>query len=171
MVRHFGIHQSVRVLVGVYRHHEPELSLYPEANNALNALSSRSLYLVTDGHKVVQAGKIAALGIAGRFSHCYLTHQHGIKRRKPAPWVFERLCLRERAQPSSVIYVADDPTKDFVGIRPLGFRTVRVRTGRFAAAEAKKGFEAEFEIPDLASFPSLVKSLEGKLPQKRSTRS
>ena len=53
----------VRACVSVYRHHEPDIQLLPAARDLILELSGNPLYVVTDGHKIAQAGKIKALGM------------------------------------------------------------------------------------------------------------
>ncbi len=158
LVDHFelGRRQSVAELVRIYRRHEPDIEPYPEAVGALDRLRDHRLYLVTDGHRIVQANKLAALGLADRFEHAYLTHRYGIAHRKPSTYVFELICRRERCRPADIVYVGDDPTKDFVGLRPHGFRTIRVMTGRFAKTHAQPGHEAEREVATMAAVPATV---------------
>ncbi|MNB88558.1 hypothetical protein D3C75_355750 [compost metagenome] len=49
-----------------------------------------------------------------------------------------------------MVYIGDNPLKDFVGIKPLWVRTIRVRRGMFQDVEAENGkFEAEYEIDSL----------------------
>ena len=49
-----------------------------------------------------------------------------------------------------MVYVADDPNKDFVNLNPLGVKTVRVLTGRFKSQKAKKSYDAKFQIDNLS---------------------
>ncbi len=157
-LRHFGLlrRSRVRELVSLYRHHTPKIRLDPAAASVLEQLEGRPLYLVTDGHKVAQANKIEALGIAPRFRHCYLTHRYGTRYAKPSPHVFRLLVRRERCRPEDVVYVGDDPHKDFRGIRPLGFRTIRLRRGAHAAREVEPGLDAECETWDLREVPAIL---------------
>jgi putative hydrolase of the HAD superfamily len=149
---------SIRRLVQVYRHHEPRISLPRESSRVLEMLTSsgHALYLVTDGHKVVQATKISALGLASRFRHCYLTSRYGRVAAKPSPRVFDLMLRRERADVSQLIHVADDPTKDFIGIRRMGGQTIRVRTGRNALIAAAPGFDADATVDRLEAILDLV---------------
>ena len=62
---------------------------------------------MTDGHKEVQARKVAALGLAGRVRHAYLTNRYGRHRAKPDPHVFQLICQREGVAPTEVTYVGD----------------------------------------------------------------
>jgi FMN phosphatase YigB (HAD superfamily)/SAM-dependent methyltransferase len=157
-LRHFGLFRRTRVreLVSVYRHHTPKIRLDAAAACVLEQLAERPLYLVTDGHKVAQANKIAALGIVSRFCHCYITHRYGTKYAKPSPHVFRLLVGRERCRPEDVVYIGDDPHKDFRGIRPLGFRTIRLRRGAHAEQEVAGHLDAECETRDLREVPAIL---------------
>src|SRR5882724_7413869 len=50
----------VQKCVRIYRHHTPHLRLDSHARKLLSSLKSYRLYLVTDGHKIVQQKKVAA---------------------------------------------------------------------------------------------------------------
>jgi putative hydrolase of the HAD superfamily len=152
----------VRELVFVYRHHDPDIALPVSTAEALVTLreAGHRLYLVTDGHKVVQAKKIAALGIADQFERCYLTNRYGVAHNKPSVHVFDLILRRERATGRSLVYVGDDPAKDFVGVRTLGAATIRVRAGRHAGVAPRPGYEPDLEVPGFASVPTAVARLE-----------
>ena len=160
LLSHWGVRTGrlVAELVRAYRHHPPSIRLPPASRHVLEALrsSGHRLYLVTDGHKVVQAKKVAALGIAGSFEHCYLTNRYGVAHNKPSSRVFELMLLRERSGPNDLVYVGDDPGKDFVGVRALGGHTIRVRTGRHADLEPAPGYEPDVEVEDISQVPDAV---------------
>ena len=139
----------VAACLRTYRQHHPEISLYPDAERALTRFSSQSLYIVTDGHKEVQARKVAALGLAARVRHAYLTNRYGRDRAKPNPHVFQLICQREGVTPAEATYVGDNVKKDFVGIKPLGFNTVRVARGNYAHYVADEAHEAARIIESL----------------------
>jgi putative hydrolase of the HAD superfamily len=139
----------VAACLRTYRQHKPTLSLFPDAERCLTRFADLPLYIVTDGHKEVQARKVAALHLAGRVRHTYLTNRYGRHRAKPAPHVFELICRREKVVPGQVLYVGDNPRKDFVGIKPLGFRTVRILRGNYAHLEADAAHEADRRIHSL----------------------
>lgn len=139
----------VTACVRAYRQHRPEISLYPDADRCLNRFAKWPLYIVTDGHKEVQARKVAALAIGDRVRHAYLTNRYGRHRAKPAPYCFELICRREGVTPGQVIYVGDNPSKDFVGLRPLGFRTVRILRGNYAHVTALPEHEAHRRIKNM----------------------
>ena len=139
----------VATCLRVYRQHQPAISLFPDAERALTRFAGQSLYIVTDGHKEVQARKVAALGLTGRVRYAYLTNRYGRHRAKPDPHVFQLICQREGVAPTEVTYVGDNVKKDFVGIKPLGFNTVRIMRGNYAHYEADAAHEAARTIHSL----------------------
>ncbi|MBF9237414.1 HAD family hydrolase [Hymenobacter sp. BT683] len=139
----------VAACLRTYRQHLPTLALYPDAERCLKRFGAWPLYLVTDGHKEVQARKVAAMSVPTHVRHAYLTNRYGRHRAKPNPHVFELICRREGVLPTQVIYVGDNPRKDFVGIKPLGFRTVRILRGNYAHLEADAAHEAHRRIHTL----------------------
>ncbi len=160
LLEHWGMRTRTRVreLVRIYRHHEPDISLPGSSRDVLEKVHSEGhcLYLVTDGHKIVQAKKLDALALWPYFIHCYLTNRYGMTARKPSPRCFELMLKREGAPAADLVYVGDDPTKDFIGVRALGGRTIRVMTGRHRTAQARPGHEANYEVPCL---PQVLDSL------------
>lgn len=142
--------KAIRRCVHVYRHHIPQLVLDPHAARVLNALEGRlPLYLVTDGHKVVQANKVRALGLEARFDRVLITHRFGVHNAKPSLHCFARIREWAKADWSALTYVGDNPAKDFVALNRMGARTVRVRTGRHRDDPAPPGHEAQHQIQHL----------------------
>lgn len=139
----------VRRCIGVYRTHTPVLSLHPAAERCLDRFADHRTFLVTDGNTSAQARKVAALGLERRFEKVFLTYRYGHARSKPSPYCFEKIRSLTGAPPCDVIYIADNPAKDFVGLRPLGYGTIRVLTGQHAQRQAAPGHDAQLTVPDL----------------------
>lgn len=156
-----GVPARVKECVGVYRHHEPQIRLLDVSIELLQALKSdHKLYIVTDGHKVVQANKIAALDVERRVSKAYITHRYGIRHSKPSTHCFERIKKRESCSWSEMAYIGDNPAKDFVNLNPLGVHTIRVLTGSHRNVRARPGFDASHTIPSLEHFAALLEQLQ-----------
>lgn len=153
---------EVRRCVQIYRTHTPHLRLFPAAQELLPILAGRyPLYLVTDGNKLVQRRKIEALGIARLFRKVLVTHQYGIAHAKPSPRCFERIREREGCTWNNMVYVGDNPAKDFVALNRRGGHTVRVLTGSHRHAHARAGYDGEYTISGLADLPAVLAALEG----------
>ena len=134
----------------VYRGHSPNIQLNAEADDCLKRFGQVPKYIVTDGNKQVQESKIKALGLHQRVNFYYITHRYGIKSAKPSPYCFLKICQREQVPPENVLYIGDNPHKDFVGIKPLGFKTIRVMQGQYKDLVKPQEYEADYQIKSLA---------------------
>ncbi|AZN38497.1 HAD family hydrolase [Paenibacillus albus] len=148
----------VRSCLAVYRRHYPVLQLSEDAENCLKRLQSEQavVYIVTDGHKEVQSMKLKSLGLFSRVRKCYITHRYGISRAKPSPYCLLAIARREQTDPANIVYIGDNPVKDFVGIRPLGFRTIRIRQGAHQHVQLTPEYEAEIDIFSLNELKSIA---------------
>lgn len=136
-------------LIQIYRKSVPEINLYSDAIRLLDRISVDRIFMVTDGDKQVQRNKIDALGIAHLFTNIYVTDEHGPGAAKPAIKCFEMIKSESKCAWNEMVYVADDPNKDFINLKPLGMRTVRVNRGRFKNIFLEDSHEAEFMIDNL----------------------
>lgn len=160
-LRAHGRYSKTRVAICVrtYRHHRPKIRLFPQADSILKQyISKYPMYLVTDGHKVVQQKKIEALKIKLIFKRIFITHRFGIRHAKPSLYCFDIIRRVECCEWSEMVYVGDNPAKDFVGLNRVGAMTVRVSTGSHASVLALPGYDASATIPDLTYLPSLLAS-------------
>lgn len=141
----------VKKCLSIYRMHSPEISLSRDALNCIERFKHDKKYIVTDGNKIVQANKIKALGLdtGEYFKKVFITYRYGLKNSKPSPYCFMKICELEKVSPQNVVYIGDNPNKDFVGLRPLGFKTVRVLQGMFKDLKKDENFEADIQIKSL----------------------
>ena len=154
--------QLISKCLSVYRKHDPKISLLPEALACLKRLKKYPMYVVTDGNKIVQKRKFLALGLAPLMRQCLCTYAHGIQKSKPSPYCFEKICKLENVSPSDVIYVADNPKKDFVGLKPLGFRTIRILYGPYKDLKVATSYDADITLNSLNELTeSLMESYRG----------
>ncbi|MEX2230703.1 MAG: HAD family hydrolase [Cyclobacteriaceae bacterium] len=140
---------AVRKCITIYRQHNPVIELFPDAIRCLERLRGSSVYIVTDGNKLVQQRKIAALGLSKWVKFSFITYRFGIKHSKPSPYCFLKICKIEKCNPSEVTCIADNPKKDFIGIKPLGFKTVRVLRGNYKDLRLDQAYEADLKINNL----------------------
>jgi putative hydrolase of the HAD superfamily len=169
VLRAHGVYSrgEVKRCVTVFRSHVPQIKLYQDARAFLarqHAAGEHALYAVTDGNARAQSRKVAALGLSRWLQHSFVTHRYGVANAKPSPHCFLKICEREGVSPSQVVYFGDNPRKDFVGIKPLGFRTVRLMRGSHRAVEMPARYEAEFRIQ---SFRDVDDALLKKLAAPR----
>lgn len=150
--------ELVAQLVETYRSHEPHLRLFPDAVAAIAWAAPRfHLALITDGFAGVQARKIRALGLEAIIGCRIITDELGREFWKPSPEPYRRVMIHSPGRASGYVYVADNPRKDFIGARQLGWRTVRVRRpgGEHSDYEPTAAEAADQETVDLHGLQQL----------------
>jgi len=115
-------------LVGVYRGHNPDIDLFKDARWALTYFWPRMrTALLSDGYLLTQQQKITALGIANQFDAIVLSDEYGRTSWKPSPVPYLKCMELTNISGSHCTYIADNPAKDFVTAKALGWRTVQIQ--------------------------------------------
>jgi putative hydrolase of the HAD superfamily len=150
---------NVKKALRVYRSHDPKIELNTDAKEIFShyRIQKRPLYIVTDGNKNVQANKIKALGADRWVKKSFITHRFGRIHAKPSPYCFIKIAEIEALRYEEIVYVADNVNKDFVQIKELGFRTIRIKQGVFANAKRPQKFQAEQEIESLLELKHILR--------------
>ena len=152
LLEEYGIYSKKNLMrcIKVYREHTPKIDLEKDIFNSLAKLNKKySLYLVTDGNKIVQKNKVEALGIKKLFKKIFITHRFGLKHAKPSLYCFEIIKKLERCNWYDLCYVGDNPKKDFVNLNKVGARTARILNGSYKNYKAKKGYEAKVSYQNI----------------------
>lgn len=162
LLKNYGYYtkREVQRLVTIYRLHSPNIQIGGVEMKVLKQCGTNSnLYLVTDGNKLVQAKKIESLGIGPLFKRIFITHRFGLDAAKPSLKCFELIRKSENVSWTEIVYIADDPNKDFIALKKAGAITIRVMTGRFASIEKSIEYEADWRIDSLGELPAMLKEL------------
>lgn len=109
--------------IELYRNHFPKIHMYPQARKLLDKLKSSgvSLGLITDGRPEGQRAKISSLNLERYFKKIIITDDlGGIAFRKPSPISFEIMQAYFGVPYSQMVYVGDNPNKDFIAPQKLG---------------------------------------------------
>lgn len=149
--------KALHQCISVYRKHTPEIQLDEVAKEILLKYRDINKYLVTDGNKIVQGNKVKALNLDQLLKRCFITHAYGLTASKPSTYCFQKIKEIEGVDWRDLVYVGDDPRKDFVNLKPLGVTTVRVLTGRHAQMKVPEKYDAQYQI---LSIDRLVEVLE-----------
>jgi putative hydrolase of the HAD superfamily len=154
-------------MVEVYRKHMPKLTPYADVVPTLTRLRARyRVGLATEGPAKVQHQKLDALGVRGLFQSVVILGEGDRARWKPDPWPLERLAEGLAASPAEMVYVGDNPGKDFLAARRAGMSSVRVRRpdGLHRTEEPAGPEDApDGEVADLAALEAW---LEGRGPHR-----
>ena len=136
-------------LVTAYREHEPDITLLPDGRAALETLRARGtpIAVLTDGPQASQWAKVRALGLDRIAEVVVLTDRYGPGFGKPHDRGFREIMARLGSP--GYVYVADNPAKDFVAPRELGWRTVRVRRPGGLHESSDHGADVDEVVTDL----------------------
>lgn len=143
-------------LVSVYRNHLPKIKLFEDASTMLQAVRTRyALGLITDGYAQVQRNKVAALGVEPFFDSIVYSDDLGRDAWKPSPIPYQRTMSNLAHHADRFVFIGDNPSKDFVTARKLGWRTVRVErpTRVHADVDWPADHRAEVTVQSLADIP------------------
>jgi putative hydrolase of the HAD superfamily len=146
-------------LVAIYRSHIPQIGMIADAAHAIGQI--RPLWpiaVITDGPVISQSRKCEALGLPGIAHPIVLTGTMGDKFHKPQPGAFELVASQVAAR--RFVYVADNPAKDFIAPRQLGWHSVRIR--REAGLHYVRNNDLvlpDFEIPDCSDLFAILSGI------------
>jgi putative hydrolase of the HAD superfamily len=150
----FGVEPTaglVTELVDRYRAHRPVIQLLPDAAALIARASQLDLPIavITDGPALSQRLKVESLGISGRCHPIVITSDTPGVRSKPDPSAFRLVERSWGVDPKRLLYIGDNPSKDFLAPRSLGWRTVRVRRSGGLHENAVSGPDVDHEVTDL----------------------
>lgn len=120
---------SISDLVSVYREHIPSIQMQDGMLDIIERLKAGDMMLgaVSDGPLVSQNAKAVALGLDRFFNEIVLTDVWGKEFWKPHPRAFDFLEQRFELLPRELVYIGDNPKKDFVAPKMKGWMTIRLR--------------------------------------------
>ena len=129
---------SAADLVQVYRAHSPDIGFYPGMEALLEEARHRSLRMgvISDGFLQAQQRKVQALGLHRWAEPILLTDQWGRAFWKPHPRAFLEVQEAFQSGPAGIVYIGDNPAKDFQAPNDLGWQTIHlVMPGQCAAGQ------------------------------------
>jgi putative hydrolase of the HAD superfamily len=156
LISHFGLDQEiVPVMVKIFVDHAPRIACYPKVPEMLSRLGrSFRLGILTDGPVTVQQQKIASLKL-----ECHvdlILYSNSLSMEKPEPALFAWFEQQFSLSGTSLVYVGDNPAKDFIGARSRKWMTIRVLTGEHAEVDVLPGYEADVTKSSVTDVESWV---------------
>jgi len=153
----------IRNLVDEHRTHEPNIQFYDDVIPCTEFLKLNSIHtgIITDGYAVSQRKKLSAVQAQNFFNEIIVTDELGRDYWKPHPKAFDLIREKLGIEYSEMIYVGDNPEKDFhIGsIRPI--KTVRImRNGVYQDRSYFEGIKEKYAIKSLLDIYSLVEPIK-----------
>ncbi|OAH54497.1 hypothetical protein AWH48_07820 [Domibacillus aminovorans] len=119
---------TIMELVEEYRSHLPAIELFDDVLPCLEFLKKKGIKLgiITDGYANAQRQKLDAVGAYNYFDKIIVTDELGREYWKPHPRAFEMIKETLNVEFEEIIYVGDNPKKDFYISSIYPIKTIRV---------------------------------------------
>lgn len=130
LLRELGREDEKQDVLNIYRHHKPTLHLAEDVRSTIEQLMIKGIRvgIITDGRPEGQRNKIEALGLDKVIDDIIITDELGGPQfRKPCDIAFRIMQTRWRLPASEIVYVGDNPAKDFQAPQQLGMKAVWYR--------------------------------------------
>lgn len=127
LLKEIGQENEREETLSVYRRHKPRIQLYEGVRELLSSFRRQGLKIgiITDGRPEGQRNKLEALGLSLLVDDIIITDELGGEQfRKPCDIAFRILQTRWRLPAEAIVYVGDNPAKDFQAPRQLSMKSV-----------------------------------------------
>ena len=154
--------EDIKYLVDEYRNHIPQIDFCFDAVTAIRKLKEKGykLGIITDGFEESQRKKLVSLDAYNKFDEIIITDELGKEYWKPHPRAFEMILEKFDIQPNEMIYVGDNPEKDFYIRSKFPIVTVRImRKGIHKDKKYFRNIEEVFRISNLDEILIIVSNL------------
>lgn len=114
--------------VDTYRYHRPNITYNEDVKPFLAEAERRGLHtaIITDGDAKTQRNKLETAGAFADFEKAIITAEHGGNWGKPSPLPFEYLKDFFGIDYSEMLYIGDNPKKDFAMKKYIPISTARI---------------------------------------------
>lgn len=151
-------------LVNEYRNHMPEISFYDDVEPCLKHLRAEGIKtgIITDGYASAQRQKLHAVKAYNYFDEIILTDELGREYWKPHPRAFEVMKERLNCEFDEMVYIGDNPEKDFYIGKIYPVKTIRISRDKseydlvYQCKEYLGGIEEDYKITKLERLFDLI---------------
>jgi putative hydrolase of the HAD superfamily len=147
-------------LVDEYRNHIPNIEFFDDVFPCLEVLKQKDIKLgiITDGYANAQQQKINAIRAYDHFDEIIITDELGRDYWKPHSKVFEMMREKLNVKFDEMVYVGDNPEKDFYISNKYPIKTVRVRReGVYKDSQYFQDIKEDYTIDTLQDVMDLFK--------------
>lgn len=152
--------EDIKMLVDIYRDNKPEsLKPYSGVEDMLEVLKRQGylLGIITDGREKQQNAKLNALNIRRYFDEIIISDSLGGEEfRKPDERAFLLIAQRLGVNPSEMVYVGDNPNKDFAISAKLPIKTIQLKKGIYSNESYRDNILPMVVIEDIRDIEQIV---------------
>jgi len=151
--------EDISKLVEAYRNHEPKISFFDDVLPCLKLLKEKRVKtgIITDGYLSAQRNKLKTLGADKIFDYIIMTDELGREFWKPSARAFEIMRDKLDVEFNEMIYIGDNPKKDFHIGKIYPICTVRIqREGIFNNEDYLDDIKENYLIHNLIELQKLL---------------
>lgn len=148
LLKELGRENEKAEVLKVYRSHKPDIHLYPGVTEMITELKEKGIKvgIITDGRPEGQQNKLEALGL--EVDDVIITDElGGTQFRKPCDIAFRIMMTRWRLNTADIVYVGDNPTKDFQAPQQLGMKSLWFKNSEGIYQDTNK--HSEWTVPTI----------------------
>jgi len=164
LLNNYGIpyqNETIQELVWQYHNHIPDIHYYSDVIPTINKLKNSDIFtgIISDGYAITQRRKLSVLRAYDTFDNIVLTDELGREYWKPHQLSFEMMHEHFQVPYESMIYVGDNPEKDFYIRTIYPIVTVRIEReyGVYKSIPYFKGVKEQYCINNLSEIVTLLK--------------
>ncbi len=151
--------KTIQNLVSEYRMHFPDIDFYDDVIPCLGELKNLGIKtgIITDGYKIAQRQKIKSIKAHMYFDEIIVTDEFGREYWKPHPKAFEYIKEKLKVNFDEMIYIGDNPEKDFYIQKYYPITTIRILRG--GIHKDKRYFDdirEDFQIKNLEELKYII---------------
>ena len=119
---------DILYLIKIYREHKPDIKFYNDVMPAIKELKQNKIKvgIISDGYLATQKAKLEAINAYSIFDKIILTEEIGRNYWKPHPKAFEMMKKYFSVDYDEIMYIGDNPKKDFYIGKEYPVYTVRL---------------------------------------------
>jgi putative hydrolase of the HAD superfamily len=152
--------KDIMELVEEYRNHLPTIEFFEDVLPCLEDLKKKGIKvgIITDGYANAQRHKLNAVKAFDYFDEILITDELGREYWKPHPKSFEIMKKKMNVEFNEMIYIGDNPKKDFYIGEIYPIKTVKIErsNGVYKGAEYYQGIKYKYRIDSLGELKIIL---------------
>lgn len=147
------LREDIMELVEVYRNHIPAIEFFDDVMPLVEKLKKKGIKtgIISDGYLSTQRNKADVLQLENIFHKVILTEELGREFWKPHPRAFEIMKEHFQVEYHEMLYVGDNPKKDFYIKKYVPVKTIRIVREKsvYKQAEYLEDIKEDWKIDSL----------------------
>lgn len=153
LIDRYELKTPIEKLIQIYKFHTPKIALKDDSLELLEFAKGYKSALISDGDYIMQKNKFKALGLENYIKFQVFTDFYHTKKPDIKPYKI----VMEEFKNEKYVYIADNPKKDFIAPKKLGWKSIRYKNSNGIYKNEYGDFD--FEVKDKKDIIKIIKEL------------